>query len=231
MVAFLRRLPDMDAQTYLNLARGNAELSERDSQNIWNQGRSNVSRQTCAKCHDTSIAPPTSDAVPRLAGQSESYIARALTEYAAGIRSSGFMEPVAAELNETEIREIASYYASMSSPAPVSSGPLEEDEITDRLKLELGESIALRGISEKSVPACLSCHGPRSSTQYPKLIGQTEYYLKHQLELWRRGGRAESRSGLIMAAHAINLTEEEVSAVAKWFSQDPAPQLGVTTRD
>jgi len=49
---------------------------------------------------------------PRLAGQYESYLIRALKEYKAGTRTNPMMMGFASMLSEDDIRDVAAYYAS-----------------------------------------------------------------------------------------------------------------------
>lgn len=65
----------------------------------------------CASCHgdDGNSENPM---FPRLAGQYESFLIRALNEYKSGARSNPMMMGFAATLSEEEIRDVAAYYAS-----------------------------------------------------------------------------------------------------------------------
>jgi cytochrome c553 len=65
----------------------------------------------CASCHseDGNSENPM---FPRLAGQYESYLIRALKEYKAGTRTNPMMMGFASMLSEEDIRDVASYYAS-----------------------------------------------------------------------------------------------------------------------
>ena len=65
----------------------------------------------CGGCHgeDGNSAAPN---FPRLAGQYESYIVRALEDYKSGHRNNGMMAGFAAGLSEADMKDIGAYYAS-----------------------------------------------------------------------------------------------------------------------
>jgi len=65
----------------------------------------------CASCH-TEDGNSENTMFPRLAGQYESYLIRALKEYKAGTRTNPMMMGFASMLSEDDIRDVASYYAS-----------------------------------------------------------------------------------------------------------------------
>lgn len=66
---------------------------------------------TCAGCHgeDGNSADPN---FPRLAGQYEGYLVKALKEYRKGTRKNPIMNGLAQGLTEEEIKNISAYYAS-----------------------------------------------------------------------------------------------------------------------
>lgn len=70
--------------------------------------------QTCAGCHgaDGNSAVPTN---PILAGQYESYLVRALSDYQSGARNNAIMSGFAAALSEQDIRDLAAYFAAQES--------------------------------------------------------------------------------------------------------------------
>jgi cytochrome c553 len=65
----------------------------------------------CASCHgeDGNSENPM---YPRLAGQYESFLIRALKEYKSGARTNPMMMGFASMLNDTDMKDIAAYYAS-----------------------------------------------------------------------------------------------------------------------
>ena len=66
---------------------------------------------SCASCHGEDGNSENS-MFPRLAGQYESYLVRALSEYKSGARSNPMMMGFASTLSEEDIKDVAAYYAS-----------------------------------------------------------------------------------------------------------------------
>lgn len=66
---------------------------------------------TCGSCHgeDGNSMDPN---FPRLAGQYESYLVKALEDYQSGARNNPMMAGFAATLSEEDIKDVAAYYAS-----------------------------------------------------------------------------------------------------------------------
>jgi cytochrome c553 len=70
--------------------------------------------QMCAGCHGIEgwrTAFPEVYHVPRIAGQHEAYIVKALQEYRSGERSHPSMKAIAATLSDKDIADLAAYYA------------------------------------------------------------------------------------------------------------------------
>jgi len=113
-------------------------------------------------------------------------------------------------LSDAELETLAGFYAGLPRPGAAGAGDAE------------GAAIARSGIPEQNVPACLACHG--GTTDYPVLAGQPAPYLEAQLALWRRGVRANTEHGAIMAAIGSRLTAEQAAAVARYFeAQERTP--------
>ena len=69
--------------------------------------------QVCAACHgqDGKSVDPT---YPNLAGQHESYLVKALADYRAGRRTNVIMAPMAANLSDQDIEDLAAWYSSQT---------------------------------------------------------------------------------------------------------------------
>ena len=70
--------------------------------------------QTCAGCHGAD-GNSTIGTNPKLAGQYESYLVRALTDYRSGARDNAVMAGFAAGLSDQDIRDLAAWFASQDS--------------------------------------------------------------------------------------------------------------------
>jgi len=69
--------------------------------------------------------------------------------------------------------------------------------------------------------ACVDCHGAAGNAPidptYPKLGGQYHDYVAHSLQMYRDGDRENS----LMAAQAKSLTDQQISNLAAYFSEQP----------
>ncbi len=70
---------------------------------------------TCAACHGADGVSPT-PLFPTLAGQHESYLAASLKQYRNGERKNATMAPMAANLSDQDIKDLAAYFASQQGP-------------------------------------------------------------------------------------------------------------------
>lgn len=74
---------------------------------------------TCAACHGADGNPTDDIGNPKLAGQYESYLVRALTDYRSGSRQQAIMAGFAAALSDQDIRDLAAWFASQESSLKV----------------------------------------------------------------------------------------------------------------
>jgi cytochrome c553 len=219
VVAFLRRLPDLSPREYQRLARGESEsfgrLVAENPRVLALTGPLGASLAACARCHEADGSGRGVGAFPRLAGQSAPYLQATLENYASGARASGIMQPVAAALTDDQIEALAKYYAAQEqAPYP----PVPE---ADREALELGFTLAMRGLADDGIPGCASCHGPGQTPRnplYPALAGQYADYLALQLRLFKQGVRGGTPYAEIMKVIGERLTEEQIRAVALYYA-------------
>lgn len=213
VVAFLRALPQMSASQYRLFAIGDVEARPNDGAEIARNGMTAEALTRCVRCH-RGDAQPRSALVPRLAGQSQAYVERALRDFANGSRPSGIMEPIAVALDAAAITALSAYYAGAPNPAPIARNA---DQIAR------GKEIATEGVAESGVPPCLVCHGGNRAPSFPKLDGQYAPYIVGQIELWKRGLRKRSGYGAIMGTIASRLTDAQARDVAAYFASVAAP--------
>jgi cytochrome c553 len=167
-----------------------------------------VSTQVCAACHtaDGTRGIPVN---PIIAGQHPEYLTKQLSEFKSGKRNNPVMKGFASALSETEMRNVAAYYAS-KQPRP---GSAKNKDL-----VVLGERIYRGGIADKQVPACSGCHSPNGAgipAQYPRVGGQHADYTEAQLNSFRSGQRGNSAQ---MAAIAARLSDREIKAVADYMA-------------
>jgi cytochrome c553 len=215
VVAFLEALPSMSVADYRRHAGGHSEAPDYTAKEIAGRGRPRLDLTACSRCHDTAGAAPTSPYIPRIGGQDEAYLKRALQEYRDDSRQSGFMEPVAEDLDDEQINRLSAYYASLSPSFSHSSRPASPDERA------LGRQLAEQGDRARKIPACYSCHGAKGREDYPRLTGQSKQYLRQQLQVFRRGIRDNTPHGAMMSVVARRMTEQQVLAAASFFASQP----------
>ena len=78
--------------------------------------------QMCQGCHGIEgwrTAFPEVYQVPRIAGQHEAYIVKALQEYKSGDRRHPSMRAIAASLSDRDMADVAAYYAQPGPSAKV----------------------------------------------------------------------------------------------------------------
>ncbi len=228
VTAFLLRLPRLSPEEYEALAQGSGtQLPDPPGEDPpVPEAPGELFTMTdaaligaCVRCHGVDGAGRPSGAFPRLDIQASGYLYRALDEYAAGIRPSGIMQPVAAALGEDAMRRLARHYAEAAGEAPDDSENPDADLVT------LGRRIAVEGVVDRQVPPCQACHGLEDGPEnglFPALAGQYSEYTILQLRLWKEGKRGGSAFSEIMEPVVANMTEEEMRAVALFYESLPA---------
>jgi cytochrome c553 len=167
-----------------------------------------LSSQVCGACH-TADGSRGSPANPIIAGQHPEYLAKQLAEFKSGKRNNPVMKGFATTLSETDMRDVAAFYAAKQAK----SGTAKNKDL-----YTLGQKIYRGGVADKQVPACAGCHSPTGAgipSQYPRLGGQHADYSEAQLNGFRSGQRANSAP---MAAIAARLSDREIKAVADYMA-------------
>jgi cytochrome c553 len=73
--------------------------------------------------------------------------------------------------------------------------------------------------------ACSKCHGQTGvsiSPLFPNLAGQLSVYIETELKMFRQRARSDPRARAFMWGIARGLTDEQIKAVARLFSSQPA---------
>jgi cytochrome c553 len=167
----------------------------------------------CALCHAFDGASDGSGAFPRIAGQSANYLSRQLQAYVSGARANAIMAPIARALSPEDIADVASYYASLTTPFP----PLA-DANPDLVKR--GKQLAETGNSTKGIPGCDDCHGAGGAGRppfLPYLAGQYASDIALQLRMWKRGFRTDNPETMVLFAKELD--DQEIAAVAAYYQQ------------
>jgi cytochrome c553 len=69
-------------------------------------------QEVCAACHNMDGISTIAD-YPKLAGQYQDYMAKALRDYKSGVRKNPIMAGMAAGLTQTDIDDLSAYFASL----------------------------------------------------------------------------------------------------------------------
>jgi len=157
------------------------------------------SAAACASCHGADGNSPN-DSWPNLAGQSGSYLVRILAAYKSGDQSDAMMTPIAQALSDTDVQNLAAYYASLSCKA-TSGGKAEGNAAA-------GETLAAN---------CVACHGQAgrgSNPAWPKLAAQKPGYLVNVLKAFKAGLRKDP----MMAGVAKSLSDTDIANLAAYYA-------------
>jgi cytochrome c553 len=172
-----------------------------------------LDRNGCASCHGEN--GEGNGAAPRLDIQSPQYIAASLEAFRQRTRASGTMIAAASRLSDEEISELSAYFGRLvAAEGGAGAG--------------LGADIAARGIPDRDIAACDSCHGEAGRPEFPKLMGQDRDYLVTQLELFNEHGleRGGLHADIMVRALRVlpqmeegPLTHEEIEALADHYGR------------
>ena len=153
---------------------------------------------TCAACHGEA-GNSTNPAVPSIAGQPEKFIATALFMFRAGSRQDPQMTPMAKPLSNTEMNDLAAFFAAQKLAPPRHQASAENAKAGPELAKKFN---------------CTQCHGPQllGQQQMPRLAGQHYEYLRAQLAAFKTGKRADVDGNMTAAAQALSDKDIEVLA-------------------
>jgi cytochrome c553 len=179
----------------------------------------------CAACHGLDgNADADPSLYPRIAGQSERYVAHQLALFKSGERQSAIMEPFARPLSAQDMRDLGAHYAAQASGAGIADDTEVAEGPYQGMKFyEIGQQLFRAGDAARGLPACMACHGPAGQGNpgpaYPHLAGQQSWYTARRLEEYRAGTTQERDPALfnVMADVARSLTDEEIQALASYL--------------
>lgn len=155
---------------------------------------------SCASCHGAKGVSPN-DTWPDLAGQNAAYLVRILGAYKSGDQTDVMMSPVAKTLNDTDIQNLAVYYASLSCNDTPG-------------KPAAGDVTAGQALADKN---CASCHGKTgigNNAAWPNIAGQKSVYLTNTLKAFRAGLRKDP----MMAGVVRGLSDADITNLAAYYA-------------
>jgi cytochrome c553 len=139
---------------------------------------------------------------PVLAGQSARYIGLQLKDFKEGRRKNPDMTPMAAQLSNEDMQDLAVYFA-MQKPAAIDFKP-------DPDKVQLGAK-------KSDETLCAMCHlgGLKGQNEIPRLAGQQPDYVMIQLKAFK--ARTRTNDGGNMTSVAQTLSEEDMLNLANYI--------------
>ena len=169
-------------------AQGNAERGE-------------AIAYTCLGCHgiDGYRNAYPSYRVPKLGGQTASYLVIALRGYRDGTRAHPTMVAQASSLTDQEIDDVAAYLASIVDTS-------EKQDRTPNVQ------------PPQQAAVCAACHGQYGFSMgplWPTLAGQHEDYLVNSLKAYRSGARKDP----VMMPMAAGLSDADIKLLARYYSR------------
>jgi len=181
--------------------------------------------QVCAACHGAD-GNSAIEMYPRLAGQSERYIAQQLALIASGQRTEGMvavMLPFVEGMTPQDMRDLGAYFATQKSGAGVADDAEVADGTYAGMKFyEIGQALYRGGDAKRGIPACMACHGPNGAGNpgpaYPHIGGQHAAYTTQRLQHYQAGQTQETDPThfRIMEQVTHSLTEQEIQALSSY---------------
>jgi cytochrome c553 len=176
----------------------------------------------CLACHGVgaSVAPT----FPRLAGQRPDYLYHRLVSFkTAGPKdpyySQSAMRPLAANLSDADMRDLAVYFAAQTPTAA-------NAETAPAAMAGKGEALFLSGDPARGIPPCQGCHGADARgtsidtgqyLAYPLLRGQYSMYLVARLTSFHNHLPHDTTNDFIMGGVASTLDNDSIQAIADWL--------------
>ena len=198
-------LPDERSVFPTTVIVTNEMLGKPDEASI---GRGATLAQQCSMCHGARGTASAGTGAPHLAGQSPSFLYKQLRDYKSGHRLNEIMTPMADNLSDQEMRDLAAYYSVQTRETLIQHADLR-DEVP---------VLASNGSPMRNIGACATCHNVRAArVATPILDGLPEAYLHAQLMAFRAGKRANDINEQMRNA-ARQLTRQEVDVLAKYYA-------------
>jgi cytochrome c553 len=163
----------------------------------------------CQACHGAN-GNSNNPQWPSLAGIGADYIAEQLKNFKEGKRTNPVMMPNAMSLSPDDMADLGAYFDSLTNTG------LEADPSY----WQAGQKLYQGGDTERSIPACMACHGPtghgNEPAKFPALRGQQSVYLAKQLNDYASGARNTGPNG-IMETIAKRLSPDDIRNLSSYL--------------
>ncbi|MEO7335741.1 MAG: c-type cytochrome [Caldimonas sp.] len=159
----------------------------------------------CVTCHGAT-GNSTMTGVPSLSAQPKQFLVSALFQFREGKRVNAVMSPLAANLTNADLNDLAAFFADQPAVATPAAAP----EV-----IQEGKALAMQF-------NCVACHAANLMGQQhiPRLAGQRAEYLLDQLRAFKATTRADMDGTMTSAAQA--LTPEHIDVLARYLAGLPA---------
>ena len=163
--------------------------------------------ETCVACHGAN-GNSTNPIWPSLAGQPAQFISTQLYFYREGNRKDALMSPLAANLSNTDMNDLAAYFSAQkpsTAPARIAAE-----------KAAAGQQVATEF-------KCNVCHGAAlmGVQHIPRLAGQQAEYLRTQLKGFKAQTRFDMDGNMTSATRL--LTPEHIDLLADYLASLGTP--------
>jgi cytochrome c553 len=159
----------------------------------------------CTMCHGPRGVSQAQ--APNLAGQYAVAIYKELADFKTGARPSAVMEPLAADLSDSDMRDLAAYYAYLPRP----SGP----------DVSVLPAIVAGGAPMRGIAPCGACHGTVGTKAGATWLGgQPAGYLHAQLVGFATDTRRNDIDA-VMRNIARRMTPDEIEAASRFYEEHP----------
>jgi len=191
--------------------------------------------ESCAGCHGEHGIAIVQE-FPSLAGQHADFTYWQLVEYKRDAMPGGQMTPpmtpLAADLSDADMRDLAVYYAGLDPAAAPATEAAARPATAEQL--QRGELLYLSGDPGRGIPPCQGCHGSDARghrdalrrdrngrtpyAAYPALRGQQAAYLRLKLAEYRDGKQQDSTTDFVMSGVAVALDDASIQDLSAWLA-------------
>ena len=158
--------------------------------------------EVCAACHGPS-GNSSNPVIPSLAGQPAQFISMQLYQFREGNRKDAQMTPLAANLSNADMNDLAAFFAAQTPAAPSHKSDPANTAAGPKLTQQFN---------------CVQCHGPRLLGQQhiPRIAGQQYDYLRTQLRAFKAKTRADFDGNMSAATEPLN--DKDIEVLADYIS-------------
>ncbi len=161
----------------------------------------------CTMCHGA-VGVSQANA-PNLAGQYSVAIYKQLVDFKTGARESAVMAPLVSDLSDSDMRDLAAYYAYLPRVSDREAAPDDPPRIV------------VSGDPMRGIAPCGACHGTVGRKAGAAWLGgQPAAYLHAQLVAFASGVRRND-IGEQMRNVARQMTPGEIDAASRYYAEHP----------